>query len=63
MGKKLEGETSGRADPNWTKRYSMLCNILLSSKTGLEEEGGGGALASKADDAQRLARHQCAGGW
>lgn len=49
MGKKLGRDMAVAADPNWTKEYSMPYSVMISN--GLEEKRGGGALASRADEA------------
>lgn len=38
--KRLRGETAGRDDPSWPKRYSKPYGAMLSSETG---HGGGGS--------------------
>lgn len=43
MGKKLGGHTGRPADPNWPKVYSILCNIMISHKTVVEDERVGGS--------------------
>lgn len=42
VNKKWEGNTAGTADPNWPKKYSIPCDVILSLITIMDD----GALLS-----------------
>jgi len=55
VSKELGGDTTGTADSNWPKGYSMLDDVMFSTKYWGRGRRGCRGLASKLDVAQKLA--------